>query len=817
MKDTKKSLEGNFGFGYRKLQNNTFIVGGYAFYDLKKTKNDNKLHQATIGIEFMTKNLETRLNAYLPFNQHVLDNLNIYEINYNPVINQTSFDKTNQQTIEKGLAGFDIEIGGSLPKFSRLNTFVAFYRFSSKEVPTVSGYRIRSNYKLFRWLSADLEMNNDKVRGVTSYIGLNLSWNFIKNKNSKKTISHTRLSRKMTQLPVRDIDVIYDKFTKNIKLFHKDSSGRKGAVIKPNGKYILISKGTEIALSKEQLLVLLKKHNIKISDIYLEDDSKEDAELMSKFELSKGDAKFVVDNLDSSIENNKDSKQLRLRAAETEIKNGENINSCIDKNLVSVSEVIHDENIDNEKIADDIINDALNKDQQETSKMKEANIPGFQKTLAKKIISRNNQELYTRAINEGLSDPLAEEMIESTDENLMTKGINLNLHSSLAKKAIETGKINKAIDHGLAEETIDEIFNSGTSEDLTTALEHDNGLKPRILEKSLSSTQNMQKAVEANLQDDIEQSIIENQVVPDMEVYIENEHIQKAYIKYLRLLGLSKDDDCIEAFDGSIFNFRPDVSVNITENNTTSNIRNGYWRAITHSLYKQLSPKEITVGCTINHSQNHWTSSVSTFKLDTEWYKKLQAHYNSKKHNIENKPSLDSRVNATITEIGKFVNDQNLLASTMLYGYKKGEINHYDSLLYPGSTEGPYYQAYESVCEPLIFSNSNITLTKKTVTGQKDYTCGDHSTWNVVTNGIIGLNPEQNSVDIKSENLRAFTEKADQEIPLATVNDVYAMNLSLGFATENHLATSSSSDDLSKIVGAKINILKEMAISKFNP
>ncbi len=50
MADTKKAIEGNVGLGFRSLIDRN-IVGGFAFYDIRKTSRNNLIHQLTLGAE----------------------------------------------------------------------------------------------------------------------------------------------------------------------------------------------------------------------------------------------------------------------------------------------------------------------------------------------------------------------------------------------------------------------------------------------------------------------------------------------------------------------------------------------------------------------------------------------------------------------------------------------------------------------------------------------------------------------------------------------------------------------------------------------
>ncbi len=206
MKDSAKHLEGNFGGGYRAFINPRWILGGYGFYDARKTENDNLIHQVTIGMEALSKDLECRINIYIPFgNDHDLGTRNIYEINYSQQRHITTFKNSRQNLTEIGLSGFDIEAGGSLPKYSKYEGFLAVYYFNAKSIQSVLGVRIRANFILTHWFSIEAESNIDKKIGHTSYLGMKLSWDFSSHKSKN---FQTPINRKMTQLPVRDIDAI---------------------------------------------------------------------------------------------------------------------------------------------------------------------------------------------------------------------------------------------------------------------------------------------------------------------------------------------------------------------------------------------------------------------------------------------------------------------------------------------------------------------------------------------------------------------------------------------------------------------------------
>ncbi len=85
--DDSQSKEGNWGLGWRQIQDNTWIIGAYAFYDLRKTENDNNFSQATVGLEALSVEWEARVNGYIPETKSELANsLNVAQIQNGMVV-----------------------------------------------------------------------------------------------------------------------------------------------------------------------------------------------------------------------------------------------------------------------------------------------------------------------------------------------------------------------------------------------------------------------------------------------------------------------------------------------------------------------------------------------------------------------------------------------------------------------------------------------------------------------------------------------------------------------------------------------------------
>ncbi|NQY42155.1 MAG: inverse autotransporter beta domain-containing protein [Legionellales bacterium] len=224
LKDNAKHIEGNFGAGYRMFINQSWIGGLFTFYDIRETANNNILHQITIGIEGFSQYLDFRFNWYIPTKkEYLIKDFNNFTGKYNQTSNTTYFNTTNKQSIEKGLYGYDIEIGGSLPQIPQVELFTAYYHFFNSGVNSVIGNRIRGRYYIYRWCNLEAESNIDSFRKFTGYLGLRFSWDI--GQNISNNIGQWRY-RKMTQLPVRDIDIISDIENKENLLYETTESGR---------------------------------------------------------------------------------------------------------------------------------------------------------------------------------------------------------------------------------------------------------------------------------------------------------------------------------------------------------------------------------------------------------------------------------------------------------------------------------------------------------------------------------------------------------------------------------------------------------------
>ncbi|NQY41867.1 MAG: inverse autotransporter beta domain-containing protein [Legionellales bacterium] len=211
MHDSNSASEGNLGLGYRLLSKNQ-IFGSYLYYDIRRTSNKNLVNQLTVGFEYMRKVFEFRVNGYLPIFKRK------FILNKTVLNNELTHDNSNiylessvTTTIERAFHGFDGEIGFTSKKI-KTNIFAGGYLFKADSI-SMPGIQARIEYKPIDWLTVSGEVKRDKIRKTEFYGGFSVRINMGDSNNSPYT-----LNSKMTQMPIRDVDIIDStKIEKNIQ------------------------------------------------------------------------------------------------------------------------------------------------------------------------------------------------------------------------------------------------------------------------------------------------------------------------------------------------------------------------------------------------------------------------------------------------------------------------------------------------------------------------------------------------------------------------------------------------------------------------
>jgi hypothetical protein len=219
---TDPTQEGNFGLGYRTQVDPEWILGGYGYFDIQNSQNDNLFYQATLGIEALSVDWDFRLNGYIPFNsggQTTNNNNGDLKISGNTI------GITHDE--EKSLYGFDGEVGWRLPIFPAdgdmdVRAFIGGYYFTNSDVDTVAGPRGRLEMRLYDLdflgvqsrLTVDGEVQWDSPRGTQAFGGLELRIPLgVVTGDAGPKLSP--LDRRMVDRVQRDVDIVTRQFQSN--------------------------------------------------------------------------------------------------------------------------------------------------------------------------------------------------------------------------------------------------------------------------------------------------------------------------------------------------------------------------------------------------------------------------------------------------------------------------------------------------------------------------------------------------------------------------------------------------------------------------
>jgi len=194
---------------------NQFILGFYGFYDRRHTELGNKVNQITLGFEAMSETWDYRVNAYCPENavkeveksREVVTETREKYFRGHTEVHVVDKSLRITKTREVSLKGLDLEIGRSTPGFKPLRLYGAYYHFQGRAgAPSISGFRARANLELNKYVSFQFEGSHDKVRKTAGFVGI--SFRVPLGKQDSKAPPLSDLDKRMTEQPMRDIDIV---------------------------------------------------------------------------------------------------------------------------------------------------------------------------------------------------------------------------------------------------------------------------------------------------------------------------------------------------------------------------------------------------------------------------------------------------------------------------------------------------------------------------------------------------------------------------------------------------------------------------------
>jgi hypothetical protein len=221
--DDQGSWEGNWGIGLRHMLDGGWNIGGYGYYDHRRSPNANYFDQLTFGAELLGTNLDFRANSYWPVGDTV-QQVGSASTGPSTAAVQGSTLRVSTPatyaTMEYALRGFDAEAGVRIPVLPvespyNLRFYAGGFRFDAPAgaASVVAGPRLRLEFTDYEvpelWhgtrFTVDAEWQTDEVRGSQFFAGLRLR---VPLEAEPKRAHLTPQERRMTDPVVRDVDIV---------------------------------------------------------------------------------------------------------------------------------------------------------------------------------------------------------------------------------------------------------------------------------------------------------------------------------------------------------------------------------------------------------------------------------------------------------------------------------------------------------------------------------------------------------------------------------------------------------------------------------
>lgn len=215
--DNLDQREGNFGLGYRAMQDSGWNLGAYAFYDRRRSSEGHYFSQVTTGLEALGQDFDARINAYLPIGRKS------YEVEDSARVDVSGGSIQILSGLERAYHGGDAELGWRVPVFatdqdSEIRVYGGGYWFDAESSEAVAGPRGRIELRLYDPIEAlpgsrvtfSGELQRDEARGTQHFLGLKLR---IPLQAENSTHRLTPQERRMTDPLVRDVDIVTQSAT----------------------------------------------------------------------------------------------------------------------------------------------------------------------------------------------------------------------------------------------------------------------------------------------------------------------------------------------------------------------------------------------------------------------------------------------------------------------------------------------------------------------------------------------------------------------------------------------------------------------------
>lgn len=214
--DDSSEREVNLGLGYRQMLDTGWNLGGYGFFDRRRSSSNHYYSQATLGLEALGEDVDVRLNGYVPLGTRER------EVPGSERVDLTGATIRMSNAYERAYHGGDLELGWRLPVLpadgdSDLRLYGGGYWFDAPDSPEVAGPRLRMELRLYDLpvgaegelagsrLTLSAEVQHDRPRGTQEFFGVRLRLPLQPEAPDRRL---TPQERRMTDPVVRDVDIV---------------------------------------------------------------------------------------------------------------------------------------------------------------------------------------------------------------------------------------------------------------------------------------------------------------------------------------------------------------------------------------------------------------------------------------------------------------------------------------------------------------------------------------------------------------------------------------------------------------------------------
>ena len=168
----------SLGGGYRKIINNSYILGGYSFVDYTRTSNENNFFQVSAGGEYISPTWQGHITAYVPVgntNQSTHMQPPIAG-DSQPIVLPQSVTIVEYPYREHAEGGADIQVGRAFSVMPYVLPFVGFYHFGVGNSDTyINGGRVGLEYTHNRWLTLFATDEYDNLHKNAAILGASVT------------------------------------------------------------------------------------------------------------------------------------------------------------------------------------------------------------------------------------------------------------------------------------------------------------------------------------------------------------------------------------------------------------------------------------------------------------------------------------------------------------------------------------------------------------------------------------------------------------------------------------------------------------------